>query len=247
MRIHIYMSHEEMSQMCAREIETKIREKDSLTLGLATGGTPMQLYDCLIEGHRSRHVTYQNVTTFNLDEYVGLPKEHPQSYHHFMWKHLFQAIDLPASHIHIPNGMAASRQQECSRYEKVLINQGPVDIQILGIGTNGHIGFNEPGTPLDSVTHEVKLQDSTRRNNSRFFSSLEEVPTHAITMGIQSILRSKEIYLLASGEKKAQALYRLFTEEPSVDFPASWLHLHPNVTVFADQAASHLLAQSAKC
>lgn len=247
MKIHIFESHEEMSQMCAKQIEEMIHRKPSPVLGLATGGTPLKLYQYLIEGHQSRNVSYRDVTTFNLDEYVGLPKEHAQSYHYFMWNHFFQFIDIQPSHTHIPNGKASNLKVECNRYEKLLSTKGPIDIQILGIGTNGHIGFNEPGTVAASVTHEVLLQESTRNNNSRFFDSLEDVPTHAITMGIQSILKSKEIFLLVSGEKKAEALHRLFTETPSVDFPASWLHLHQNVTVYADQAAARLIPQSAGC
>lgn len=244
MKLQIFETYEEMSKMCATHIEETIQRKPDAVLGLATGGTPMKLYEHLIEGHQSRDVNYEDITTFNLDEYVGLPAEHPQSYHYYMWHHLFKHLNIQPAHTYIPNGLASNIEEECVRYEHLLSSKGPIDIILLGIGTNGHIGFNEPGTELDSMTHEVFLHESTRNDNARFFNSLQDVPTHAITIGIQSILKSKEIILLVSGENKAEALHRLLKGEPSIDFPASWLHLHNNVTVFADREAARLIGQS---
>lgn len=229
--------YREMCQKAADLIIEKVRTVIPLNLGLATGGTPQGIYQLMIEDHNQHGTSYQHVTTFNLDEYVGLPPEHPNSYHYYMNRHLFSHIDIPNEQIHIPDGMAPHTEAECLRYEALLDAAGGIDLQILGIGLNGHIGFNEPGTSFHSRTHVVKLDESTRMANQRYFQSLDAVPTQAITMGIASIMKSKQILLLINGQKKAEILRRLIDEEVNEQLPASILKKHPNVTIIADQQA----------
>lgn len=237
-------SHEEMSIFAAKYILNKVKSNRRVNLGLATGGTPIRTYKLLIDDFRKNYTSYENVFTYNLDEYVGIEQYHPNSYHSFMFEHLFNHINIPKKHVYIPNGFSKDIDQEARNYENIIEQIGGVDLQLLGIGENGHIGFNEPGTPFDQETHIVTLTESTRRANSRYFESIERVPKKAITMGIASILKSKEILLLASGKSKAEAIYHMFKGEPSVDCPASVLKNHPNVVVVADEkAASKLIAE----
>jgi glucosamine-6-phosphate deaminase len=230
-------NYTEMSLEAGKIIVDKIRTNPSLTLGLATGSTPKGVYDYLIQDHEENGTTYKQVKSVNLDEYIGLSTEDPNSYHYFMNQTLFKHLDINEDQTHIPNGAASDLNHECLRYEQLIKELGGIDLQLLGIGQNGHIGFNEPGTPFTSTTHIVTLAQNTREANSRFFNSLEEVPTHAITMGIASILKSKEILLLVSGERKAEALYKFVNGEISEEFPASALKYHSNVTVIADRDA----------
>ncbi len=230
-------NYAEMSLEAGKIIVNKIRSNPSLTLGLATGSTPKGVYGYLIQDHETNGTTYKQVKSVNLDEYIGLQAPDPNSYHYFMRENLFNHLDISEFHTHIPNGAANDLEQECLRYEQLIKELGGVDLQILGIGQNGHIGFNEPGTPFSSRTHIVTLAENTREANSRFFKTFEEVPTHAITMGIASILASKEILLLVSGEAKAEALLKLMNGEISEEFPASALKHHQNVTVIADRDA----------
>lgn len=230
-------NYTEMSLVAGKLIVDKIRSNPSLTLGLATGSTPKGVYDYLIEDYGANRTSYTQVKSVNLDEYIGLPAKDPNSYHYFMNENLFSHLDIIENHTHIPNGAAGDLEQECLRYEQLIKELGGIDLQLLGIGQNGHIGFNEPGTAFNSRTHIVTLAHNTREANSRFFNSLDEVPTHAITMGIASILESKEILLLVSGEGKAEALNKFVNGEISEDFPASALKYHENVTVIADKDA----------
>jgi glucosamine-6-phosphate deaminase len=230
-------NYAEMSVEAGKIIVEKIRANPSLTLGLATGSSPKGVYDYLIQDYEANGTTYRQVKSVNLDEYIGLSTKDPNSYHYFMNETLFKHLNISENQTHIPNGAASDLEQECIRYEQLIKELGGIDLQILGIGQNGHIGFNEPGTPFTSRTHIVTLAQNTREANSRFFNSLEEVPTHAITMGIASILESKEILLLVSGEKKAEALYKFVNGEISEEFPASALNNHHNVTVIADRDA----------
>ncbi|MEW9052875.1 MAG: glucosamine-6-phosphate deaminase [Neobacillus sp.] len=230
-------NYEDMSIKAGTLIVEKIRSKPSLTIGLATGSTPKGVYQFLIKDRLEKGTSYNRVKTVNLDEYIGLPHDDHNSYHYFMQHQFFNHVNLVPEHTHIPNGVASDLGKECLRYDQLIKDLGGIDLQILGIGQNGHIGFNEPGTSFSSSTHIVTLADSTRLANSRFFNSLDEVPTHAITMGIKSILASKEICLLASGAAKADALYKLLYGEISENFPASALKLHPNVTIIADKEA----------
>lgn len=234
-------SYDELSQKAAEALISRIMKNPRLNLGLATGSTPTGLYANLIEDHKKNKTSYKEINTFNLDEYIGIAKKDPQSYHYFMCENLFEHIDIPLEQTHIPDGTARDLDEECNRYEQFIKEHGGIDLQVLGIGQNGHIGFNEPGTPFASRTHIITLAESTRKANSRFFDSLAEVPTRAITMGIASIMDSKEIFLLISGSSKAEALARLMNGEISEQFPASVLKKHPNVTIFADKQATALL------
>ncbi|MYL33935.1 glucosamine-6-phosphate deaminase [Pontibacillus yanchengensis] len=237
MKIYVTKDKKEMNQKAAEIILERIQEKPDMTLGLATGGTPEGTYDDLVNDYQQHGTSYQNITTFNLDEYVGLPSDDPNSYLSYMREHLFHHIDIPLEQTNLPNGIAEDLEAECDEYEMKIHGHGGIDLQLLGIGENGHIGFNEPGTAFGSKTHVVELAESTREANARFFDSKEDVPTHAITMGIQTILKSKEILLLISGERKQEALLRLLHGGVSEDFPASALKEHPNLTVIADEAA----------
>lgn len=204
--------------------------------GLATGSTPVTLYDLLVKSN----LDFSQATAINLDEYCGLPADHPQSYATFMKEHLFNAKPFKASYI--PNGLAEDPDAEAARYEG-LIDENPVDLQILGLGKNGHIGFNEPGAKRDSVTHLTKLTDSTIQANARFFDTIDQVPTHAISMGIASILKAKHIVLLAFGANKAQAVKAMIEGPITSDVPASFLQEHPHVTVLLDTEAASLLSE----
>ena len=246
MRVVVLSDYDAISKDAARLVEQRILENDHLVLGLATGSTPLGLYENLIEGFKKRGISYQQVKTINLDEYIGLEKNHPESYHTFMKENLFSHIDIKAENTHIPMGDTDSVEAECERYEKIVNRVGPINLQILGIGSNGHIGFNEPGTKSNSETHVVELNDSTRKDNAQFFDDAEEVPTHAITLGIQNILSSDQIILLATGKNKAEAVKTLLEKHVDADFPASFLWNHPDVTVIVDEAAYELAREASK-
>lgn len=238
MKIIEVNDYQQMSNRAAEFIIEKVIQNPSINLGLATGGTPIGTYKCLIEDHKKNGTSYQKVTTFNLDEYIGLSGDNRNSYRYFMNDQLFNYIDVDKAKTNIPNGIAVDFQEECIRYEDLIDNHGGVDLQILGIGSNGHIGFNEPGTSFGSKTHIVELADSTIQANARFFDRIEEVPTKAITMGISTIMKSKEILLLVSGENKKEALFSLLNGEINERFPASVLKNHPCVTIIADKVAT---------
>lgn len=240
MKVMECQTYEELSQKAARIAADTIKEKSDAVLGLATGGTPEGTYRELIRLHQTENLSFKNVTTVNLDEYAGLSSDDPNSYHFYMKNRFFQHIDsLPSQHF-IPNGNADDLEAECRRYEQVVESLGGTDIQLLGIGRNGHIGFNEPGTPFKSRTHVVTLNEQTRQANARYFPSIDSVPKKALTMGIQTILSSKRILLLISGKSKAEAVKKLLEGDISEDFPASALHLHSDVTVLIDREAAAL-------
>ena len=243
MEVMLVDNYAELSEQAARMIEEQIDKNDHSILGLATGSTPLGLYEKLIEGYKRRAISYQHVLSINLDEYLGLDKNHPGSFHTFMCENLLKEIDIPMEHIHIPDSQPLSVEEECRRYDQVIDSLGPIDLQILGIGSNGHIGFNEPGSDPNSTTHVVELAASTRKDNAHFFGSLEEVPTHAVTMGIQSILKSKRIVVLASGKRKAEAVKCLLSGNISEMFPASHLWKHDDVTLIVDRDAYELMSQ----
>ena len=241
MKVVVLDNYNEVSVKAAQLVEAQILENDHSVLGLATGSTPLGLYEQLVEGVTSRGISYKNVRTINLDEYLGLDKGHPESYRTFMSDNLFNKIDIVTENTYIPDGISDSAEEECLRYEQVIDSVGPIDLQILGIGKNGHIGFNEPGTDSNSLTHVVELVESTRESNARFFPSIDEVPTHAITTGIRSILKSKKIILMASGKDKAEAVKTLLSKDVNERFPASILWNHDNVTLLVDQDAYELV------
>ncbi|ARK29853.1 glucosamine-6-phosphate deaminase [Halalkalibacter krulwichiae] len=237
MKIIEVENYQEMSKQAAQYIIEKIKKQPKLKLGLATGGTPVGLYQKLIEDHRENGTDYYDVTTFNLDEYIGLQGTDPNSYRYFMNDQLFDHINIQKENTFIPSGVKEDSEQEAKDYEATIKSYGGIDLQILGIGQNGHIGFNEPGTSFESATHIVQLATSTREANARYFARMEDVPTKAITMGIGTIMKSKEILLLISGDSKTEAFNRLVNGEIDPHFPASILRKHPGVTVIADQAA----------
>lgn len=237
MRLVEVNNYEEMSQIACNYIIERLNSFEKPVLGLATGSTPEGLYRHFVDAYNKGDVSFRHVNTFNLDEYINLGKMDPNSYRYYMNKRLFDHIDIPKENIHLPNGNVPNSDAECLNYENKILQAGKISIQVLGIGLNGHIGFNEPGTPFTTRTHVVTLDESTRKANSRFFPSIDDVPTHAITMGIETIMESQEILLLVSGEKKADALNRLINGEVSEDFPASILQRHKQVTIIADAAA----------
>ena len=236
--------YQDLSEKAAAIIADQVKMKPFSVLGLATGGTVLGTYRKLIEMNQKGMADFQSVRSFNLDEYAFLPKKHPQSYHSYMCHELFDHINMPFSNIHIPDGMAEDLEEECKHYEDQLKRNGRIDLQLLGIGSNGHIGFNEPGTSFESPTHIVKLTQSTRLANSRYFhDDLEKVPTHAVTMGIKTIMSSTKILILVAGEKKAEILVKLMKEKPQEEIPASVLKLHQNVTLIADVKAAERLSE----
>ena len=206
-------------------------------LGLATGSSPIGLYQRMIADHKENGTSYAEVTTFNLDEYVGLPKSHPESYYSFMHRNLFEGLDIREENIHIPED-GEDHDAKCREYDEAM-QEYRVDLQVLGIGSNGHIGFNEPGTPFDSKTHIVTLKESTRKDNARFFEDdINKVPTHAITMGIDTIMHAKKVIIVASGANKADAIYAMMKGPVTEECPASILQKHPDVVVVVDEAAA---------
>ncbi|RLI24585.1 glucosamine-6-phosphate deaminase [Candidatus Bathyarchaeota archaeon] len=241
MKVLIVKNYEELSLETALRIAEAVRSKPDIVLGLATGGTPLGCYRELIRMHREEGLSFSKVTTFNLDEYVGLPPSHPQSYHYYMFHNLFDHVDVRRENVHIPDGMAEDLDEECRRYEEAIKEAGGIDLQLLGIGRNGHIGFNEPGSPFDSRTRVVKLSEQTRKDNARFFNSIDEVPTHAITMGIGTIMEARRIILIASGEAKAEAIAKAVKGPKTVDVPASALQDHPDCLFIIDKEAASLL------
>ncbi|MCA6608483.1 glucosamine-6-phosphate deaminase [Bacillus safensis] len=240
MNIIEFESKDQLGKEAAAIIARTMTAKPDAVLGLATGGTPIETYKELIQLHQANQLSFKQTKTINLDEYAGLDPEHENSYMTYMKRHLFDHIDIPDDQYFLPNGNAAHLEKECLRYDQLIEDVGGIDLQLLGIGQNGHIGFNEPGTPFNSKTHVVQLDENTRQANARYFSSIDEVPTHAITMGIASILSSKKILLLASGKSKAKVIQYLEQAEIHPDFPASALKLHEDVTVLIDREAGSL-------
>jgi glucosamine-6-phosphate deaminase len=239
MNIIVTRDYEEMSQKAAEIIASKIKDNASCVLGLATGSSPIGTYKNLIKMVENKEISFKNVNTYNLDEYCGISKQHPQSYYYFMHDNLFNHVDIDERHVHLPSATGKTREdfeKNCQEYNNQL-NQVSVDLQLLGIGGDGHIGFCEPGTKTTQETFVVELTDRTRQDNKRFFNSLEEVPTHAMTMGIANIMRAKSILMLISGANKAETVEKLMSHNITTDFPASVLWLHPNCTVIIDEAA----------
>jgi glucosamine-6-phosphate deaminase len=222
-------------------IQIRSKSGKSTVLGLATGSTPLPLYAELIRLHREDGVSFKSVITFNLDEYDGLGPTHPQSYRFFMEENLFRHLDIPAANIHIPDGLAKDPAKNCADYEAAIRDAGGIDLQILGIGRTGHIGFNEPPSPAESRTRWVHLDEVTRRDNSVFFGDLAQVPHGALTMGVATILEARRVELIAFGEAKAEIVRRAMIEAPSPGCPATWLQQHPGCTFHLDAAAAKAL------
>jgi len=231
---------ENIARQAAAQYQELLRGKPDAVLGLATGSTPLALYAELARLNQAGEISFARATSFNLDEYIGLPKGHPESYRCFMDRNLFSHIDIPLARTHVPSG-ADTSESAALAYEAEIERAGGLDLQLLGIGDNGHIGFDEPGTPFGSCTHCTALAASTREANKRFFSSLDEVPTHAVTMGIRTVMNARAIILIALGPNKAEALRATVLGEVTENVPASVLQLHPNVTIYADYEAAALL------
>ena len=216
-------------------------------LGLPTGGTVVDMYACLCEANREGKVSFKDVVTFNMDEYVALAKTHPESYYAYMHRNLFDHIDIDPKSVHILNGNAANLEGECEAYETAIRHSGGIQLFLGGVGRNGHLAFNEPGTPFTSRTHKVALTKSTIEANARFFEGdLSQVPTEALTVGIGTVCDAKEVLILVQGEKKADAMRRLLEEEPTEDCPITALRRHPNATILVDQGACKDLSASIK-
>ncbi|MGM7701844.1 glucosamine-6-phosphate deaminase [Pseudalkalibacillus sp. Hm43] len=227
----------QLSDVASSQILKAIENKPDLVLGIATGGTPAGTYQQLVKKVQLKSVDLSNIKTVNLDEYVGLARDHEESYWHYLHEHLYGPLELSPDQAIIPNGLNKKLEEECVRYEQAIQQVGGVDLQILGVGRNGHIGFNEPGTSLDSKTHVVELTDSTRQANARFFEDPSEVPTRAITVGISTIMKSRSILLLASGEEKAAAVSALLSGKIDKNWPVTILNEHPDVTLVVTEDA----------
>ena len=237
----IFETVDEVSRYTAQRLLTKIKGTSTAVLGLATGSTMEPVYKQLLQSMQQAPLDLSKLTTFNLDEYIGLSAQHPQSYNYYMYQHLFNKLNIPAQNIHLPDGLANNIEQACQAYSDAIQAMGGLDLQLLGIGSNGHIGFNEPQTCFNSRTHVVELSEQTRIDNSRFFTDSTEMPTHAITMGIKDILEAKEIILVATGRNKTEIMAQLFHSDIDEDLPASALKQHPNLTIVLDRDAAALL------
>ncbi len=239
MKVIITENYDEMSKVAGKIITDLIKNNPNAILGLATGSSPIGTYQYMIDACK-KGLSFKNVSTVNLDEYVGLTADHDQSYAYFMRANLFDYIDIDQKNTNLPCGSASDLKAECDRYNALLAEMQQ-DVQVLGLGSNGHIGFNEPDTPFDSVTHLVDLTENTIKDNSRLFASIDEVPRQALSMGIKNIMQAKSIVMVVSGKNKAEAVRGMVKGEITPALPASILQLHPFVTVVCDKDAASLL------
>ena len=229
--------YDDMSRKAANIVSAQILMKPDSVLGLATGSSPIGLYNILAERYEKGDLDFSKIKTVNLDEYKGLGGDHPQSYRYFMNKYLFNRVNIPIKNTHVPNGLEEDSEKAIADYIKIIHSMGGIDLQLLGIGNNGHIGFNEPGTPFELEVTCVNLTDDTIEANKRFFDKKEDVPKQAYTMGIKVIMHAKKILLVVSGEKKAKAIAKTIYGPVTPDVPASILQLHNDVTIVGDEAA----------
>ncbi|SFT87363.1 glucosamine-6-phosphate deaminase [Selenomonas sp. GACV-9] len=244
MRIIITDSYENMGLEAANIVAGQIYLKPDSVLGLATGSTPVSMYQRLAAVHKSVGLDFSEVTTFNLDEYIGMAPENPQSYHYFMQEYFFRHINIRPENVFLPDGMADDVVAEGNRYEKLIAAKGGIDLQVLGIGQNAHIGFNEPDVKFAATTHKVELDEETIQANSRFFKNSDEVPRYAISMGIKTIMMAEHVILLANGRNKAEAVYKAVCGDVTPEAPASILQLHRDVALILDREAAALLPAS---
>jgi len=243
MKLYITEDYESASQKAFEVMKSVVKDNPKARLGLATGSSPVRLYELMCEDCQNGGTSYKDVSTFNLDEYYGLEPTHPQSYYYFMNEHLFKGIDIKPENCHVPSGQGEI-EKICDEYN-ALLDENPRDIQLLGIGSNGHIGFNEPGTSFDSVTHYVKLKESTIQDNAKLFfdGDIDAVPKSAMSMGIKNIMDAKMILLIATGERKQDAVKGLVEGPITEDLPASILQMHDNAIVIVDKAAAAKLSK----
>ncbi len=244
MKIYQAENYEGMSRKAAEIIAAQVKNKPDCVLGLATGSTPVGTYKQLVEWCDKGELSFAQVHSVNLDEYVGLAPEHDQSYRYFMQTNLFDHVDIKKENTNVPNGLAADPEAECARYNKVIRDLGGIDLQLLGLGHNGHIAFNEPGNGFELETHTVDLTESTIEANKRFFASADEVPRKAFTMGIKNIMNARSLLMVVNGEAKADIVCRALTDAVTTEVPASVLQLHPNVTIVGDKAALAKLVEA---
>lgn len=237
MQIYKATDYKDMSRKAANIISAQVIMKPNCVLGLATGSTPIGTYQQLIEWYKKGDLDFSDVTTVNLDEYKGLPRTNDQSYYYFMHQNLFDQVNINPENTHLPNGMEPNSEKECVRYESLIHSFGGVDLQLLGLGHNGHIGFNEPGEAFEKETHCVDLQERTIEANKRFFASADDVPKQAYTMGIKTIMQAKKILVIVSGEDKADIVAKAFFGPVTPAVPASILQMHNDVTLVGDEAA----------
>ena len=237
MKIYKAKDYKDMSRKAANIISAQVIMKPNCVLGLATGSTPIGTYDQLVEWYNKGDLDFSEVTTVNLDEYKGLPRTNDQSYYYFMHQHLLDRVNIDPERTNVPNGMEPDAEKECGRYEELIRSLGGVDLQLLGLGHNGHIGFNEPGEAFEKETHCVDLTESTIEANKRFFASADDVPKQAYTMGIKTIMQAKKILIVVNGENKAGIVERAFFGPVTPEVPASILQLHNDVTLVGDEAA----------
>ena len=238
MLVEVLEDYDTMSERAAEIVTAQIQRKPDSVIGFATGSTPLGLYKHLIHNHKERGLDFSKVTTFNLDEYVGLPPEHDQSYHYFMWEHLFKHVNVSRERVYIPDGTVEDIDYFCQWYEQQIEKAGGIDLQILGIGANGHMAFNEPGSSLGSRTRIKTLTDKTVKDNARFFKHPKDVPKYAITMGIGTIMEAKNLLLVASGERKAMAVKKTLEGPITAMVPSSILQMHRHAQIIIDEAAS---------
>lgn len=241
MEVSIFKTYAEMSKEAARVVADVLNAKPNAVLGMATGSTPLGVYQELARMNQRGELDFSHVTTFNLDEYVGLPVTHKQSYHYFMHENFFRHINIPPQNIHIPSGTTNNYRAFCEWYERRIVDAGGIDVQVLGIGSDGHIGFNEPGSSLSSRTRLKTLAKSTIDDNARFFERREDVPIYAITMGVGTIMEARQCVLLANGRKKAQAIAAAIEGPVTAMITASALQLHPSCNAFLDEEAAEEL------
>lgn len=238
MRVIVTKDYKDMSRKAANIIAAQIITKPECVLGLATGSTPIGTYENLVEGYKNGDLDFSKVKSVNLDEYRGLEQNHEQSYFYFMHDNLFNHVNINPENTNVPNGTELDAEKECKRYEELIDSYGGIDLQLLGLGHNGHIGFNEPAAAFDKETHCVDLTESTIEANKRFFDSADDVPRQAYTMGIGTIMKAKKILVVASGEDKAEIVAKAFYGDVTPEVPASILQFHPDVTVVLDEAAA---------
>lgn len=238
MKIYVVKDYDAVSKQAAEIISDQIKEKQNSVLGLATGSSPIGIYKLLVEKYKAGVISFKEIRTVNLDEYKGLNELNENSYHYYMNDNLFSKVDINPANINIPNGMAVDDNAECARYEEVIKSLGGIDLQLLGLGENGHIGFNEPGTAFKVRTHVVDLTESTIHANSRLFERIEDVPRQAYSMGVNTIMGAKKILLVVNGAKKADALAKVINGPVSTEVPGSVLQTHPDVTIICDEEAA---------
>jgi glucosamine-6-phosphate isomerase len=240
-KVHVFKDATQCGQACAALIIAQVTAKPDAVLGLATGSSPIPAYQALIAAHKAGAVDFSHAISYNLDEYAGIEKTHPCSYHAFMQAELFEHINIKKENTHLPNGNAADLAEEGMKYDSEIANAGGIDLQLLGIGGNGHIGFNEPGDSFTYASHAAQLAKSTIEANRRFFACEDDVPKEAISMGIGSIMQAKQVVLIATGKNKAAAIKAAVQGEITPQLPASILRVHPNVIFLLDEEAASLL------